>query len=70
MKPIVQQSPALVDKSKEKGEAAARIREQVRAKLKADQEKYNQMKAEMDQKIASRPLLIEQGNNWIIRKNM
>lgn len=63
MKPIVQQSPAIVDRTKENKEAAAKIREQVRAKFKSDQEKFNEMKSNIEKKVSSRPLLVEQGKN-------
>lgn len=61
MKPLVQQSPAIVDRTKENKEATARIQEQVRNKFKSDQEKFNEMKQNIDKKVSSRPLLVEQG---------
>ena len=66
MKPIVQQSPAIVDRTKENKEAAAKIREQVRAKFKSDQEKFNEMKSNIEKKVSSRPLLVEQGKNALL----
>ena len=66
MTPIVQKSPAIVDKTKENKEAEARIREQVKAKFKSDQEKFNEMKSTIEKKVSARPLLVEQGNFLIL----
>ena len=63
MKPRVQTSQAIVDKTKEKDEAATRIKEKIREQFKQSQNLFKEMKARIEDKVAQRPLLVEQGNN-------
>ena len=63
MKPRVQTSQVIGDRTKEKEEAALRIKEKLKDQFKQSQYLFKEMKARIEEKVAQRPLLFEQGNN-------
>jgi len=60
MKPRVQESPAIQTNTKEQQERAQKIKEEVKRQFMDSQKKFQDMKRKIDDKVASRPLLVEQ----------
>ena len=65
MKPRVQESPAIQTNTKEQQERAQKIKEEVKRQFMDSQKKFQDMKRKIDDKVASRPLLVEQGKKKI-----
>ena len=60
MKPRVQESPAIQDKTKEQNDRAQKIKEEVKNQFLDSQKKFYEMKKTIEEKVAARPLLVEQ----------
>lgn len=61
MKSVVQQSSTIVDKTLQNQERTNKIKEEVKRKFAEDQKRFEDMKIRIDQNVAARPLLVQQG---------
>jgi len=61
MKPVVQGSSAIQDRKNELEQQAKKAKEEVKRAFVQNQKLFEEQKKEMEEKVAKRPLLVEQG---------
>jgi len=61
MKARVQESPVLVNKIKEEEDKSRKAKDDILKRLNSDQKNYEYKKREIEENVAQRPLLVEQG---------
>lgn len=66
MKPLVQGSSAIVDSTNDKEERSKKIKEEVKKRFEDDQKAFEEKKKRIDENVAKRPLLVEQGEFYCL----